>query len=459
MNWSTFLGRFHPVIVHLPIGILFLAVLFEILVTKNTKNKFNPAISYALLLGFVSGVLSVILGFLISSEGGYDERLLNFHKFSGIGITVLSFFGWMIKSGRIKTINFSYLFILVFLIISLLITGHLGGMLTHGNDYLISHAPAFIRDAFGFENEQPAYVLPANTDSLIVYSHLIQPVLDHKCNACHNASKPKSGLILDTFDNLLKGGEGGIIIESGYPFQSELFKRITLPSSNSKYMPPKGLPLTYGEIQIIKWWIEEGASSSARLSELKMSQDIKQILESGYGYDTSIKSFVEIYQVAEPEKDQLILLQNNHFKTTFLSKNSSFLDVRFNSESIEMKNIEALLSVPQQITWLDLRNSGTTDEMLKLIGNLPNLTKLRLDGNPITEKGIIHLEGLQYLESISLYNTEVNKECLKSFIKLPALKKLYLGRTQIKEEDISDIHDISNDLDVVLDLHFGDPHE
>jgi len=455
MNVGSFLGKLHPVIVHLPIGILVLVILFEMYVRKTNNNKLNPAISFALFLGFISGFISVLLGFLISLNGGYDEQLLNWHKFAGIGITLISFLGWMIKSGKIKTSDFTYLFLTVLLAIFLVFTGHFGGMLTHGNDYLISSAPEFIRKTFRIENKKPVYALPSNMDSLMGYKDLIQPILDNKCNTCHNPSKRKSGLMLDNFDNLMNGGEGGIVIEPGYPFQSELFKRITLPQSGLKFMPPKGLPLTYGEIQLLKWWIEEGASQSARMSKLPISLDIKQILESEYGYDTSIKSFVEIYQVAEPEKDHLLQLQNNQFKTVFLSKNSSFLDVRFISESIEMKNIEALQSVSEQITWLDLRNSGINDEMLGLIGNLPNLTKLRLDGNPITEKGIIHLEGLKHLESISLYNTNVNKECLKSFIKLPNLKKLYLGKTRIVEQDIIDIAKTRSDLEVVLDLQFN----
>ena len=459
MNVGSFLGKFHPVIVHLPIGILVLVILFEMYVRKTNKNKLNPAISFALFLGFISGFISVLLGFLISLDGGYEEQLLNWHKFAGIGITLISFFCWMIKSGKIKTSDFTYLFLTVLLAIFLVFTGHFGGMLTHGNDYLISSAPEFIRKMFGIENNNPGRALPANPDSLMVYQDLIQPVLDNKCNTCHNPTKRKSGLMLDNFDNLMNGGEGGIVIEPGYPFQSELFKRITLPQSGSKFMPPKGLPLTYGEIQLIKWWIEEGASQSARMTELTISRDIKQILASGYGYDTSIKPFVEIYQVAAPGEDQLIELQKNHFKHVFLSKNSSFLDVRFISESIEMENIEALQSVSEQITWLDLRNSGINDEMLGLIGSLPNLTKLQLDGNPITEKGVIQLEGLKHLASISLYNTDVNKECLKSFIKLPELKKLYLGKTRIVERDITDIAKTRPDLEVVLDLQFSKSDE
>jgi len=459
MNAGLFLGRFHPLIVHLPIGFLLLAVFFEIYVRKTNNKKLDPAISFAMFLGFISGFISVILGFLISSEGGYDDQLLNWHRFSGIGVSVLSFFCWLIKSGNIRIPDLTYLLLTGLLVISLIATGHFGGMLTHGNDYLISNAPEFIRNALRNENKNPVYELPSIPDSLIIYTHLIQPIFDNNCNQCHNPSKRKSGLILNTFDNLMKGGENGIVIEPGHPFQSELFKRVTLPQSNFKFMPPKGIPLTYGEIQILQWWIEEGASKSARLTSHKISENIKHILNSEFAYDTSPKSFVEIHRVTEPEKDNLILLEKNNFTPGFLSKNSSFLDIRYNSESIEIKNLEAMQTVSEQITWLDLRNSGITDEMLILIGNLPNLTKLRLDGNPVTEKGIAYLEGLKHLEMISLYNTEVGKGCLRSLIKLPSLRKLYLGKTSIVKEDIAEIEKIRTDLEVILDLYFSESTE
>jgi len=455
MNAGLFLGRFHPVIVHLPIGFLLLAVLLEIYARKTSHKKLDSAISFALLLGFISGLVAVFLGFLISAEGGYDGRLLNWHRLSGIAVSVIAFLCWLIKSGNISTPDLTYLFLTGLLVISLITTGHFGGMLTHGNDYLLSSAPEFVRHLFKIENKKDVYNLPSVPDSLIIYRHLIQPVFEKNCNHCHNPSQKKSDLLLNTYEDLMAGGESGLVIEPHSPFQSELFRRVTLPQSDSKFMPPKGLPLTYGEIQILRWWIEEGASISARLNDHKIPDDIKQILLSEFEYDTSPKSFVEIHQVPEPQEENLILLEKNHFTHGFLSINSYFLDVRFNTASIEMKNLEALQPVSEQVTWLDLRNTGLTDDMLTQVGNLPNLTRLRLDGNPVTEKGIAYLESLNRLEILSLYHTEVSKECLKSLIKLPNLKKLYLGKTRVITDDIAQIQRSKPDLEIVLDLQFS----
>ena len=70
LSLSGFLGRFHPVVVHLPIGILLLAVLLHWLSRKPQFNNLQPAVSITLLLGALTAILSCISGWLLGVTAG-----------------------------------------------------------------------------------------------------------------------------------------------------------------------------------------------------------------------------------------------------------------------------------------------------------------------------------------------------------------------------------------------------
>src|SRR5688500_14333137 len=96
MDWIIqFFGRFHPLIVHLPIGILFLAFLFECLSAFRDYRKLNAAVQPSLFLGSIFAILSIVSGIFLSREGGYDDFLLERHRNLGIAtaaFTVILYF-------------------------------------------------------------------------------------------------------------------------------------------------------------------------------------------------------------------------------------------------------------------------------------------------------------------------------------------------------------------------------
>ena len=137
-----FFGRFHPLLVHLPIGFLFLAFLFECLSATAAYRPLRKAVQPALLWGTLFAIASAISGYFLRQEGGYEERLVNLHQNFGISTAVLSLAvymlrprlkSWVPQASRRKKIR-----ILLFLplILLLSVTGHFGGSLTHGEDYL-----------------------------------------------------------------------------------------------------------------------------------------------------------------------------------------------------------------------------------------------------------------------------------------------------------------------------------
>ena len=85
-----FLGHLHPVLVHLPIGILLLACLFLWQSRKDRYANLQPAINITLMLGAISAVAACITGFILSQTADYDQDTVNLHQWMGISVAVVS---------------------------------------------------------------------------------------------------------------------------------------------------------------------------------------------------------------------------------------------------------------------------------------------------------------------------------------------------------------------------------
>src|SRR5262245_7658451 len=79
------------------------------------------------------------------------------------------------------------------------------------------------------------------------------------CLECHGATDPEGGLVLETFETLMKGGELGAAIAPGSSGDSLLVKMIEgrfEREGKKKVMPPgKRKKLEPAEIQVIRAWI------------------------------------------------------------------------------------------------------------------------------------------------------------------------------------------------------------
>src|SRR5687767_15572462 len=88
----------------------------------------------------------------------------------------------------------------------------------------------------------------------------VRPVFVEHCHQCHSAEaeKVKGGLLLDTKDALLKGGDSGPALVPGDPDKSLLIKAIRYGDENLQ-MPPKGKKLTAEQIAHLEEWVKMGA--------------------------------------------------------------------------------------------------------------------------------------------------------------------------------------------------------
>jgi uncharacterized membrane protein len=356
MDILNFLGRLHPLVVHLPIGFLLIAFLLEWFKREKETKARSITIIFILFCGALSAIGVALFGWLLANDGGFDEDILFWHRWLGIGTAILATIAWWAK---IKTQLKVYKYVLWGMVFLLLATGHFGGSLTHGSDYLL-------KPLLGNKDEI-TMKLPSQPDSIKVYKHLIQPILEQKCYGCHNAEKKKGGLDLTSWEGITLGGESGNTIEDGI-WTNEMFKRVTLSQNSKKFMPPKGNPLKYSEITLLKWWIENGSDPDFSVIQHKISEETQNILMREYQIDSSPKSFVERTQVPPLREAQFSRLLAQGWKVQTLGETNYLLEVTsIRSDSMPKTNMDNLLAVKGHITWLNLRKTEITGKDLATI--------------------------------------------------------------------------------------------
>jgi uncharacterized membrane protein len=260
-SWFRFLAPFHMVALHLPIGFLLFVSAIELWTWRKPSAERREVIQLGMLLGVMATALTMALGYLRASDGGYDELTLTRHRGWGIAAGVLIAVAWGLHRAILKDpapgglVAFRTLLFTGFICLS--VTGHHGGSLTHGTSLLTENAPQVLR---GFLGLSPATGgVPAGGPS-VGYA-TVKGALEKKCYVCHGTEKQKGGLRLDDRALALKGGDSGKPgIAPGDPGRSEIVRACLLPANHDDAMPPEGKePLTSAELAALIHWIQAGA--------------------------------------------------------------------------------------------------------------------------------------------------------------------------------------------------------
>lgn len=448
-DFTNFIGRFHPILVHLPIGFLLLAIFMEWYERIVKRKQLSFLISFAWLLSGIGGALAALCGWWLGETGLYLENDLFWHRWLGILIVLLSFGGWLLKK---KPTEYSRVFHYVFNVLILgliLFQGHLGGNLTHGQDYLLQHAPSSIKNIFQKEDTLQRINL-IGKDSILVYHDLIEPSFAKKCFACHNAEVKRGGLNMEHPDSLLAGGENGPVLVSGNTLESEIFKRITLSQKSTKFMPPVGESMTYSEIQLLDWWINNGADYAISLKDAKLDESVKSLLLRTYGIDTTPKPWYETVKIEPADSSKITDLSSMGFVIKRLGFTNNLLDVKFEGKDLSDEKLQSLSEISEHITWLSFAKSNISDRELKYVAQFKNLTRLQLERTDISDEGIEPLSVLEHLETINLYETSVSDKCLEYLTQIPSLKRVYLWRTNLDIEKTTLFNEEHPHLEIIF---------
>ncbi|MEM8485647.1 MAG: c-type cytochrome domain-containing protein [Bacteroidota bacterium] len=436
----VFLGRFHPLFVHLPISFLLLGALLEVITRMKRYEELRPAVSFVLFLGALSAVVAVVAGLLLAMTGSYGGDDLNWHKWLGIGVAVTAVLAYWLKRRSLKTEDVSmrraYGGVLAACSAMLIVASHFGGSLTHGSDYLTSYMPEPFRSIAGIPpREEAKPIVLENVDEAQLFSDIIHPILDAKCTSCHNPNKKKGDLILTTEADIVAGGESGAVFVAGDAGDSDLYRRLLLPTDHDDHMPPSGRkPLSDDHIRLIGWWIDSGAPfEDATVAQIGTDDNIRGILdrmaseaqEAAFALEVPAADPADIQALADMGVLIMPLSQEtNLLQATFLNVADDFSD----------DDLALLTPLAEQMAWLNLGRSAITDAGMVHIKALKNLSKLHLEKTAVTDDGLAQLSELERLEYLNLYGTQVSDNGLEHLKSLANLSALYLWQSNATRE-------------------------
>jgi uncharacterized membrane protein/mono/diheme cytochrome c family protein len=434
-NLLELFGRLHPLLVHLPIGFLMLTLCFHWLVWRGKYPALRELLPALWLTSSISAVLACLAGFLLSLSGGYDEKALDIHMYLGLALALVCGLVYLfLQKGVSRRWQISGVTAVALLLFA---TGHFGGNLTHGEDYLTQPLYALLGKATAKPVRKPI----TNLAEALVYQDLVEPILEQKCWQCHSAQKQKGKLRLDAADFLRQGGKHGPILVAGDAGKSELYARLMLPETNDKRMPPKGKPqLTESEIQLIHWWITKGKSDfKKKVADLEKNDNMTAVLASlEKTVPTETVSEIPKAKVAKPNPADLQKLEALGVAFTSLSPDHVFLAANLvNTNNFTDQQLTLLLKLQDQIVWLDMSESAITDKAMPLIARFKHLTRLKLDNTGITDTGLKHLKELPHLRTLNLYGTRVSDRGLQLLPACKQLKNIYLWQTQATPQGVA----------------------
>lgn len=449
-----FIGHFHPVIVHMPIGIMLLGG-FLLFYQGPQLNKFDKVISLAFLVGSISATLACFTGWLLAQSGEFDSVLIQKHQWVGIATAAI---GWTIYFNKYKKV------LAISLVVLIIITGHLGTTLTHGENYLFSSNKE--------ENIEQINIIVAKKNETVlkskdsikivsynVYKEEIKPILQVRCYNCHGPLKQKGGLRLDSESFIKKGGKEDIVLVVNNPLKSKMYTNLVLPMEDDKHMPPKGKhQLTNQEITTIKQWIANGASFEDKIDTITNSlkestADSVHLMEINKvkAVGTKLLSVVKENMPIAINNATIELFKNKNIILTSLGEGSNFIVANFiNAVPFNSEDIADLKLIKNQLSVLKLSNLPIKDSDIKIISNFKNITRLNLENTAITDESITYLNQLPKLEQLNLYGTNITDESLKQLSMYKNLSVLYFWKTKVTKAGIENFVKIKPNVKIEM---------
>ena len=433
LSIPEFIGHLHPLIVHLPIGILLLACLFLWQSRKDKSENWQKQINFILALGMASAILACITGFVLSRTGTYEESLRDWHQWMGICVALVSVLTFYVR--RKPALRRWQFLMATILLILIIITGHLGGSLTHGTDYLTSPLTGDEEEDTASFHRKPI----ADLQHAVIYADIIQPIFRAKCYSCHGPNRQKGKLRLDDPDRIMKGGKDGVVIIAGKTDKSELIKRIFLPRNDEHHMAPKEKKqLTEDEKSLIRWWVEQGADFTRKVMDVEQPDKLKPALLALQKEETpqdDLNEFAAI-PVDKPDPNAVAAIRSLGALIEPVAQNSNYLEINFLATNrLTDQDLRLLLPIKKQLVKIKASYRDISDSGLYYIGQCARLVSLQLDHTKITDQGLDNLLGLHELRILNLVGTKISITGIMKLRSLDRLRSVYLYETLVNKRD------------------------
>ena len=410
-DWLQFFGRFHPLLVHLPIGLIVLLPVLEILGIRRPQLRETAGL--VLQFALATCLAAIVFGILLAYGSGESGTTITRHLRGGVLLAIELLFCVAVRRTWLQAHSRGYFALLAVLLLTLTWTAHQGGSLTYGSGYLTRFMPPTLKK----------YVAPSAVSSHpnSFFAKHIYPVLDAKCVSCHGTNKEQGGLRLDSYESLMAGGKDGIVIAPRNPDGSLLLKNVTLPPSDPHFMPAEGrTPLTPDEIARIRAWVLAGASpETSSVPGIFIAGDREEPPPPVGDYSALMGEIQQMYQsqgaklvpVSAKPSDGLIL------RTT---------DTAASFDDSQLTKFQRFAPF---IVEAELGRTAVTDDSIATLAQFKNLRALHLEGTAVTGRTLGKLSSLSQLSYLNLSATKVTGDEVAPLKSMPNLRHLYLFNT------------------------------
>jgi len=441
-------------VLHFPIALILLSLFFEIGRYYNLIRHGNDIACLILVAAAISTLIAAIAGSFLFSSGNYAGALVDQHYWGGAitGSLVFTTLGLFLVGQSRPRFYWAYLVSLLFCNISVAFTGHIGGSITHGSDYLTEYIPLLFHD--NVEATQPK-----SEEEMLVYEDMLAPIFEAKCMSCHNPARAKGGFVMSSISRIMEGGDSGSLpIDLLNPDSSEVYKRVTLPEEDGDRMPPEGnSPLSYHEITLLKYWIESGARQNSEIIETKEDRVLQATVRSLLPELTRYQRSIIISKInSEALREEMHALAE---KLNVMIYNDSIADedglymlaMKFPPAPFSNDQFRELSPYFDVFSKASLISSGINDDGLYHLSKMTNLKALYLQKTNLEGPGLIYLQSLSNLQILNLSFTQINDMHALELLEMPSLKEVYLFQTKVTDQVVEAIRKNRPGLKVYLE--------
>jgi uncharacterized membrane protein len=140
MGDMALIGRLHPVLVHFPIGLVLIAAVAEMVAMMTGRWDWRSVAVANVRAGAVFTIGATIAGWRLASSAGIEATSsLEWHRWLGTIAAVAVFAAALAAAGargRSGFVVWAYRIALFWAAALVAVTGHLGGLLVWGADFL-----------------------------------------------------------------------------------------------------------------------------------------------------------------------------------------------------------------------------------------------------------------------------------------------------------------------------------
>ena len=438
-----FLGSFHPVILHLPIGLWFGLVLLLLADSLCKERSLRKYLFQGGCVTFITGVGAFITGANLYLAGAYSRATLVPHMYAALFFLagVLLFCVLVYR----KAGSFVLWLTAIVSMAVLVYAGHVGGVITHGDP--MEKAPWVVLKQQAHEHALKEASRKASAKDPYIFDHIVLPILENKCIDCHGTARAKGKLRMDSFDALIQGGANGPSLVPGDLKRSLLLERIHLPLTVKEHMPPEDQEqVTAEELAFLEWWVGSAADPLLKVADTAFPDHIKPTVLAYTGdspdairrrQERELKARLLKQYHALSSVYPGIVIQSVQGEPRFELNSASIYDV---DEAALRALIKPLTPYVVRIDWYNRRMDH---EWMSLINTSSNLEVLNIKQSDIPEAQLIALvERNLNLHSVNLYGVGIGDAIIpiiKPRIAKGQLTRVNLSETKLSPEGLQDL--------------------